>query len=193
MRRMRPFPCSRWRRPPTHRDAIYHITSQEEESEIDAARVIREAAGEKVLIKDNTVGLTQKTVLSGKLLEREFGIRARYSYRTQAPLILRHMQRHPKQFAPRGRGRAGFFGRLWERCRTTFWKLVPFAENFLAFIAVFMINNRTADSEFVRYLDVFLLYVVLFAVFYGKRQGIVAALLSVAGFLFRQNYYRQGH
>ena len=177
---------------PTHRDAIYHITSQEEESEIDAARVIREAAGEKVLIKDNTVGLTQKTVLSGKLLEREFGIRARYSYRTQAPLILRHMQRHPKRFAPRGRGRAGFFGRLWERCRTTFWKLVPFAENFLVFIAVFMINNRTADSDFVRYLDVFLLYVVLFAVFYGKRQGIVAALLSVAGFLFRQNYYRQG-
>ena len=45
--------------------------------------VIRESAGEKVLIKDNTVGLTQKTVLSGKLLEREFGIRARYSYRTQ--------------------------------------------------------------------------------------------------------------
>ena len=173
-----------------HQERIYQITSGEEENEIQIASVIRDVSARSVTIRDNTVGLTQKNVMSGQRLAREFGIEARFHYAERVRMMMEYMDRNRNDFLRREEREGNWFQRLFRRFEKAFFALLPFAENLFIFLLVFMLNNRTADSEYFRRVDVFLLYVVLFAVFYGKRQAIVAAFLSTAGFIFRQAYYR---
>ncbi len=172
--------------------SLYQITSGEEENEMELAGIIRETLQEEILIKDNTEGLTMRHVMSGKRVEEEFGIKTRFSYKERLGAILEYMNRYQKRFFSPDERREGGLWKLWSNIRKIFWSLVPFLENALVFIAVFMLNNRTADSQFFQKIDVFLLYVVLFAIFYGKQQAILSAVLSVAAYIFRQNYDRMG-
>lgn len=171
---------------------VYQITSGEEENEIELAKIIQESYKEKIIIKDNTVGVTQRNVMSGKRVEEEFGIKTKFSYKERMEAILEYMNRYQKKFLSSDERTGGLIRKVWKKFRKTFWKLVPFLENGLVFIVVFMVNNRTADSQFFQKIDIFLLYVVLFGMFYGKKQAILSALLSIGGYIFRQQYYRMG-
>lgn len=176
----------------TRQHSLYQITSGEEENEIELAKIIQDVSKEKIFIKDNTVGLTQRNVMSGKRIEEEFGIKIRFSYKERTEAILEYMDRYKKLFLSPDERQENILWKIWKKIRKTFWSLVPFLENGLVFIAVFMLNNRTADSRFFQKIDVFLLYVVLFAMFYGKGQAILSAVLSVGAYIFRQQYDRMG-
>lgn len=173
-----------------HQHRIYHITSAEEENEIEIAKVIQKAASGTVEIMDNTIGMKQKTVMSGDRLKKEFGEETRFHYAERLCRIMEYMDKNRNRFLKEEKGRGNLLQRIFKRFEKLFYELLPFAENFAVFILVFLLNNRTADSEYFRRVDVFLLYVVLFALFYGKRQAILAAFFSTLGFVFRQAYYR---
>lgn len=85
---------------------------------------------------------------------------------------------------------------LWEKIkRNAGWFLkavIPFAENILFFIPVFLINNYAVGSTYFSRLDVYLLYVLLFAVVHGQHQAIFSASLATIGFFFRQTFERSG-
>ena len=49
-----------------HENRVYQITTSEEENEIEIARIIQNTSAREVTIKDNTIGLTQKNVMSGQ-------------------------------------------------------------------------------------------------------------------------------
>ena len=174
-----------------HKQVIYHITSGEEEVETEVAKLIKENA-DFAIIKDNTVGLTKRIVLSGKLAQEEFGLSIKYSYTTQVPAILDYMKKHERLFLKDEEREHGFWSALWHRLKKAIRILAPYIENFIVFILVFMLNNRTAGSQYFQRLDIFLLYVVLFAVFYGKKQAVISAVLSVGAYVFRQQYDRSG-
>ena len=55
-----------------------------------------------------------------------------------------------------------------------------------------MINNRTTDSAYFGRVDFYLLYVLIFATAHGQQQATISAVLSVAGYFFRQMYDRSG-
>ncbi len=173
-----------------HQHRIYQITTSEEENEIQAARVIQEASERSVTIQDNTVGLTRRNVMSSLRVRKEFGISARFHYEDRVRRMMEYMDKNRNDFLSREEREGSWLQRMFRRFEKTIFALIPFAENFAVFAAVFLINNRTADSAYFRRVDIFLLYVVLFAVFYGKRQAIVAAFFSSIGFIFRQSYYR---
>lgn len=173
-----------------HQHSIYQITTSEEENEIEIARVIKEASTRNVTIKDNTIGLTQKNIMSGERVKEEFGIETRFSYAERVRKMMEYMDKNRNDFLRRDEREGNWFQRVFRRFEKTFFTLLPFIENCIVFLIVFLINNRTADSEYFRRIDIFLLYVVLFAVFFGKRQAIVSAFLSTAGFIYRQAYYR---
>lgn len=173
-----------------HRHRIYQITSSEEENEIEIARVIQETSAKNITIKDNTIGLTKRNIMSGQRVKEEFGITARFGYKEQVREMMSCMEKNRNAFLKREEREGSWFQRLLRRFEKLFFALLPLAENMFVFLMVFLLNNRTADNEYFRRVDVFLLYVLLFAVFYGKRQAIVSAFLSTAGFIFRQAYYR---
>lgn len=176
----------------SHRHRIYNISTSEQEDEIEVAKIIRETSARKVLIRDNTIGLTQKNILSSQRFRQEFGIIPRYNYRERVRSIMEYMDSHRNDFLLRDERRENRLKTLFGRFYNLVLKLIPFLENGVVFIFVFLLNNRTADSDYFRRLDVFLLYVVLFAAFYGKRQAVVSAFFSTVGFIFRQSYYRTG-
>lgn len=70
--------------------------------------------------------------------------------------------------------------------------LLPFIENLIVFIPFFMLNNRTTGSAYLARLDCYLIYVLIFAMIYGQQQAMFSAILSVAGYFFRQTYSRTG-
>lgn len=173
-----------------HNERIYQITTSEEENEIEIAKVIQSTSDRSVVIQDNTVGLTQKNIMSGQRVRQEFGIETRFGYQDRVRSMMEYMDKNRNDFLRRDEREGGVIERLFSRFEKLFFTLLPFAENCIVFLLVFLLNNRTADSAYFRRIDVFLLYVVLFALFYGKRQAILAAFFSTAGFIFRQAYYR---
>lgn len=171
---------------------LYNITSSEEENEIEIADIIKKVSQRNIVIKDNTVGLTQKNIMSGDRVKEEFNLKTRYDFRERVQYIMEYMDNNRNDFLNRDEREQNWIQRTFRKFEKIIFSLLPFIENFIAFVFVFLLNNRTADSEYFRRLDVFLLYVVLFAIFYGKRQAILAAFLSTIGFIFRQSYYRTG-
>lgn len=171
---------------------LYNITSSEEENEIEIAHIIKNISHRNIVVKDNTVGLTQKNIMSGDRVREEFNLKTRYDFRERVQHIMEYMDDNRNEFLKRDERVESWLQRTFRKFEKVFYTLLPFIENFIAFIFVFLFNNRTADSEYFRRLDIFLLYVVLFAAFYGKRQAILAAFLSTIGFIFRQSYYRTG-
>lgn len=173
-----------------HQHRVYQITTSEEENEIDIARIIRNTSARNITVKDNTIGLTQRNILSGERVKEEFGVVTRFSYEERVQEIMTYMDKNRNDFLKREEREGNWFQRTFRRFEKAFFALLPFAENLVVFLLVFLLNNRTADSEYFRRVDVFLLYVLLFAAFYGKRQAILSAFLSTVGFIFRQAYYR---
>lgn len=171
-----------------HQYRTYQITSSEEENEIEIARVIKETSARTVLIKDNTIGLTQKNIMSGRRVMEEFGIETRFHYEERVRKMMEYMDKNRNDFLKREEREGNWFQRMFRKFEKTFFAVLPFVENVIVFILVFLLNNRTADSEYFQRVDVFLLYVLLFAIFYGKRQAIVSAFFSIIGFIFRETY-----
>lgn len=169
---------------------IYHVTTSQEENEIEIAKIIQRTAARNITIKDNTIGLTQKNIMSGERIKEEFGIEARFSYEERVREIMSYMDKNRNDFLKREEREGSWLQRVFGRFEKLFFTLLPFAENMVVFLLVFLLNNRTADNEYFRRVDVFLLYVILFAAFYGKRQAVLSSFLSTVGFIFRQSYYR---
>ena len=102
------------------------------------------------------------------------------------------MKRHSSSFTSRTDAGGSWLGRLWHTAKAILGRLLPFIENMICFIPFFMLNNRAVGSEYFDRLDFYLLYVLLFAIVHGQQQAIFSALLSVAGYCFRQMYQRTG-
>ena len=101
------------------------------------------------------------------------------------------MRRNKKKFQTVS-GKKKSDSKFVTRIKALFNAMLPFIENIIVFIPVFMINNRAVDSKYFGRLDFFLLYVLLFAGIYGTKQAVFSATLSMAGYCFRQPYNRTG-
>ncbi len=98
------------------------------------------------------------------------------------------MKRHSASFITDEDDGGGLAVKTWNHARRIFKALVPFIEALVCFIPVLWLNERAADSAFFARLDLFLLYVLLFAVVYGQQQAVFTALLSIVGYcLTRMN------
>ncbi|MBO4515612.1 MAG: NAD(P)-dependent oxidoreductase [Lachnospiraceae bacterium] len=130
--------------------------------------------------------------LSCDMAEEEFGVYEMNPPQKALPILADYMKKH-----------AGRFSRLTDRSESAMEAFVrkvkemiraaiPFVENLIVFIPFFMLNNRATDHEYFKHLDFYLLYVLLFAIVHGQQQAIFSSLLAIAGYVFRQMYYRSG-
>lgn len=175
----------------SHKDTLYHISSPDVMTQRELAELIREAMGEPVEIREEQT-VSERRVLSGVRYESEFG----NPFFCGAPEIVKkivlHMKKHRDLFLNEGEGKQGLLARIYGKIGWLLKALVPYAENMAAFLPFFMLNNRAVGSTYFAKLDFYLLYVLLFAIVYGQQQAIFSAVLSVAGYCFRQMYNRSG-
>lgn len=167
---------------------LYHLTSSEAVTSLELARLLC-SCDSSLLLSDRTTGTSSSTILDGKCFAREFSFSILHPYTEAVPKIYRAMKRHAKRYSDRKRKNRRS---LLSRYRSLITSLLPYAENLLLFIPAFMLNNRATGSVYFDKLDFYVLYVLLFAGIYGTRQAVLSALLSVAGFCFRQMYGRTG-
>ncbi len=174
-----------------HKHTFYHLSSSNPLTELTIAEEIRKA-DDSIVIQDNTSGAKNRRILDSSAFNEEFEFKIFNSYEKTIPAIYKKMRKNKKNFKPNAKEHSAGFSRFIARMKALLFALIPFVENFIIFIPVFMINNRAMGSQYFGKLDFFLLYVLLFAGVYGTKQAVLSATLSVIGYCFRQLYYRTG-
>lgn len=173
-----------------HERSLYHVSSARPVSEMDVAEMIRECAGDKAEIVDNSVGNPYRVILCNKRYDAEFGITVFHEPEEIIRQMYRYMRKHSERFLNQEDDGSGLFQRFSRSMGVIIRKLIPFIENLICFIPFFMLNNRAVGSRYFARLDFYLLYVLLFAIVYGQQQAILSAILAIAGYCFRQMYNR---
>lgn len=175
---------------PERKQHLYHISSMEEVTGDAVARLIQEKYSSQIDIVDQTIGLKHRIILSNERFREEFPFEIRNSYKEIVPKIISYMNSHKNLFLHKDEKYSG--KGLGERISRLLRKVFPFIECLVFFIPFFILNNRTAGSPYFSEINFYLLYVLLFAVIHGRQQAILASLLSVIGYCFRQMYTTSG-
>lgn len=170
---------------------LYHLSSNEEISEMELASKIQKAMNGSSNIIVYTDSL-ERCVLSGNRFEKEFGVHAFGNLDKNISTMVAYMQKHRDVFVQDDSLELSWWERFIEKWKWLFCALFPFFENLVCFIPFFMLNNRVVGSQYFANLDPFLLYVLLFAIVYGQQQATFSAMLATAGYMFRQMYTRSG-
>lgn len=173
-----------------HKNFLYHLTSGVPITELDIANTIRDIDS-SISLQDTTTGLKNNIILDGEDFNQEFSFKVFHTYEKDIPSIYKKMKKNRKAFLGKQKKKVVSNGFI-QRTKALLLALLPFMENCILFIPVFMINNRAVGSGYFDKLDFFLLYVLLFAGVYGTKQAIFSATLSVVGYCFRQLYNRTG-
>ena len=164
--------------------SCYHITSEEEINEMEFARLVQKEMGSGIEVVDNTVGAGGRLLLNGDRFKEEFGRTIFNHYDVGVKQVASFMKRHSDSFLTEEDAGGGLGVKMWNNARRIFKAVFPFVENLICFILVVLLNRWVGGGEFVAKLDLYLLYVLLFALIYGQQQAVVSGFLSVAGYIF---------
>lgn len=170
---------------------LYHISSSEEISELQLAEMVRDFARETPEIVEIDEW-NAREILSNERYREEFGLRIFNHADKISSIMMEHMEHNRKAFLYDEVQKESIRKRLGDRLGWMIRAFIPFLENGLLFLVFFWLNNRTVGSQYFSNLDVYLLYVLLFAILYGQQQAIFSGVLALGGYLFRQMYNRTG-
>lgn len=168
----------------------YNITSSEEISEKQLAEKIKGEIGSEIEIVENSLGSNNRLVFSNKRYDSEFKVDIFNDSNIGVKKTVNHVKRHKADFVKDISGASN--KKTIEKIREAFKILAAYLENIACFLLVFWINSLTKDLNFFERLDIYLLYVLLFAVMHGQVQAIFSCVLSVVGFIIGGMYSRTG-
>ncbi len=163
---------------PERRYPLYHISSMEEVTQDKVAKLIKDNCPHPVTVVDQTMGLKQRMILSNERFRNEFPLEIRKSYKDIIPKMIVAINNHKKRFLHSGETMViSTEKQLFRLLKNA----IPFLECIILFIPVFMLNHRMNESRYLAGINFYLLYVLLFAIMYGRQQAVFASLLSVIG------------
>lgn len=174
-----------------HRYSTYHLSSGIEISEKDIADMVETAMGETVSI-ETTGNPASRRVLSNRLLDSEFGNPFCCEVNVITQKMASYMKKNAYLFLKGEDVKMPFWKRLTEKSGWFVKALIPFVENVVAFVFFFYLNQKMSNGALFSMLDFYLIYVLLFAVFYGQQQATFSAILSVFGYYVTQMTERSG-
>lgn len=165
---------------PERKHSIYHVSGTEELTEDSIARLIKENSSHPIDIIDKTMGLKQRKVLSNERFTSEFTFDVRNSYRQIVPMIISYINNHKRRFL-RSSGDDDIKSNRYHLLRLL-KKAIPFIECSVLFIPVFLLSHGVIDVQYLDGINFYLLYVLLFALVYGRQIAIFASLFCVIGY-----------
>lgn len=179
------------------RQAVYQVSGSTAVSQAEIAEMIQQQLKKKsgessvTIVEDLEKGKSSVS-LSGFAFMEEFRLRAFNTPQKAVPKLVEFLQKNGSRFSRRTDADENLVEKLKNSFREVMKAVIPFAENCILFIPFFMLNNRAVGSAYFDRLDFYLLYVLLFAIVYGQQQAIFSSLLAIAGYCFRQMYWRKG-
>jgi len=176
---------------PASAHGVYQISSGDAVTERELAEAVRKNIwfNSEIISVGNE---NRRDVLSGTRYREEYGGTFYCDRADMIKRIAEHMRRYQRFFLYGDKKKKTLMERLLEGMTEGFRSLVPYLENFAAFIIFFMLNNRAVGSTYFSKLDLYLIYVLIFAMVYGQQMAIISGILAVFGYLFRQMYDRSG-
>ena len=176
-----------------HRYNIYTLTCRNEMRSSDAIDIINREFGFRVPVRyasDNSVIWIEELDVHDYSEEFPFAV----FYRTEDCVeeTVKAIKKNSKKFIREKKYEQNKFMQIMLSIKAILITFIPFIENMICFIPFFMINNRAVGSQFFGKLDSYLIYVLLFAIIFGQQQATFSAILSVAGFCFREMYTKSG-
>ena len=114
----------------------------------------------------------------GTLVRQFCGWMPFYLFEKSAPAILKSalLQQTAQKAHPRRR--------IWRQLRQSRSLVLETLQNLLLFAATLFISSYAAGWEDLRFVDVRLLYVIIVAISFGMRQGLLATVLAILSYLF---------
>lgn len=170
---------------PYHEHQLYHITTGKEMTESELAKMVRNDMGDTAEIVEKPIP-GKKCILSGTRFDHEFG--ATFSCDTSVIVekLADHMRANSYVFLTGEETKATPLQRILKASGWFVKAMIPFVENLICFGIVFFIYNLTMNSKYFAHLDLYLLYVLLFALVYGQQQATFSAVLASLGFCIHQ-------
>lgn len=173
-----------------HEHALYNISASKGVTQRQLAEVVQAAMGDSAEIIPEGSDAEKRIVLSNILYDSEFGNPYFCNIKDIVDKIAAQMKKYSYVFLTGEDAKPPLWRRILQKSGWFLQAVIPFAENMVAFIPFFMLNNRAVGSQYFANLDFYLLYVLLFAIVYGQQQATFSAVLAVAGYCFRQMYNR---
>lgn len=175
-----------------HEHIVYNLSSSLETNEKEIGRWIKSAMGnrESAIIENNAPG--RRCVLSNERFMVEFTGFVRGNTEKNIDRIVSYMKAHKTEFLTDMERKPTFWERIKRKVGWLTKAMIPFVENLVCFVPFFWLNNHATGSTYFSRLDVYLLYVLLFAIVHGQHQAIFSALLASIGYFFRQTADRSG-
>ena len=177
---------------PDHKYDIYQLSSGNVINEADLAEIVRDRMNPECSIVDMNVEKEKRIVLSGKRFESEFGNPRFATPKDIVEKITKEMKKKPYVFLTDEDEKISIWARIRQKGGWFFRAIIPFIENIIIFIPCFLLYDKTANSNYFANLDLYLLYVLLFAMVFGQQQATVSALLAVIGYFITNMGLRSG-
>ena len=179
-----------------HHYPVYNLASSVVISEYELATMVQEAFSSKkeqpeVEIISQPVG-GERRVLSNRLYDSEFGNPYCCEISKIVNRISEQMKKKNYEFLKGEKAKLPFWKRMLEKSGWFLKASVPFIENIIVFWLVYYLDSRFSDTSIFSKLDFFLLYVLMFAIYYGQQQATFSAVLAIVGFCARQIRFRSG-
>ena len=125
----------------------------------------------------------KQALLDNARFQNEFGINRLASMETIINEILTRMAGNRKLFLYREESLSGW-KRFKKEASAFVIAAVPYLENLACFILVYFLNGILSKTAFFRQVDIYLLYVLLFAILHGQTQATFSGFLTVLSLLF---------
>lgn len=181
-----------------HEQDIYQISgktlvSQSEMADLIISGMVGENSQEAAPVVMNSLEETGSSlILDSEVADTEFGLYEMNTPQKALPALAEYIKKHAGRFSRRTDRQESAWEVFVRKVKEMIKAAIPFVENLVAFIPFFMLNNRATDHAYFKHLDFYLLYVLLFAIVHGQQQAIFSCMLAIAGYVFRQMYWRSG-
>ena len=164
-----------------HNHAVYNLSSPQEISEYELAQMISKAAvkeDEEIEINLRPVE-GQRRVLSNRLYDSEFGIPFCCDIKVIIERIIDRIKKKSSSFYRDDKEKIPLWKRIVEKTAWFLKSAVPYVENIIVFCLAHLLDKYFVAGNLDMRIDFFLIYVLLFAIFYGQQQALLAAILSI--------------
>ena len=127
-----------------------------------------------------------QAMLDAARFKEEFGINRLTGFSGNIEKLVSHILKHKKHFFNIVADNDSLFELIIKECIWLLHIFLPFIENIICFIIFYILNSNLSGNKYFGSIDLYLIYVLLFAILYGQQQAVFSAFLATAGFLFAQ-------
>ena len=181
---------------PSHNFNLYNISSAKDVSEAELSLWIKEELEgaslkdvekkREIIIEEPKPCIESRLVLSNRRYASEFGLKIFHDARDIVKMTTAHMYANKARFLAGYTIRPTMLKRIAWHFKQLSKDFIPLIENFVGIFIVLFVSYKTANNAYFGELNLFLLYVLLFAGVYGQAQAAIAATLSFIGYCILQ-------